>query len=70
MRERLWSSHIGGMRHHEGDSYGGGNAWPLATLWLAIYESARDNVDEAHRLIEWAVTHSTAAALVSRTSPS
>ena len=62
LRERLWSPKVGGMRRYEGDSYGGGNAWRLATLWLAIYESARGNVDEAHRLIERVVTHSTAAA--------
>ena len=52
------------MHCYEGDSYGGGNPWPLATLWLAIFEATCCEVDEAQRLIEWVVAHSTVADLI------
>lgn len=64
LREHLWNAQVGGMARYEGDSYGGGNPWPLASLWLAIYEGACGNAEEAHRLIDWVVAHSTPAGLV------
>ncbi len=30
----------GGLRRHEGDRYGGGYEWPLATLWLGLARRA------------------------------
>ena len=32
LRKQLWNTRVGGMHRYEGDSYGGGNPWPLATL--------------------------------------
>jgi glucoamylase len=64
LREKLWNSKVGGIERYEGDSYGGGNLWPLATLWLAIYEGARGNGEEAASLIDWFINHSTPAELV------
>lgn len=55
---------VGGLHRYEGDTYGGGNPWPLATLWLAIYESERGHESEAKRLVDWVVGNSTAAGLV------
>lgn len=64
LRQNLWNEQTGGLRRYEGDTYGGGNPWPLATLWLAIYEGARGETEEARRLIEWVVAHTTEADLV------
>lgn len=64
LRATLWNKAVGGMRRYEGDSYGGGNVWPLATLWLAIYEGTCGNSEIAQELIEWVVGHSTDAGLV------
>ncbi|KAK2007462.1 Six-hairpin glycosidase [Colletotrichum eremochloae] len=64
IRKQLWNGRVGGLHRYENDSYGGGNPWPLATLWLAIYEAGRGNKEEAKKLVEWVVEHSTAAGLV------
>ncbi|KAM5388013.1 hypothetical protein ACJA88_001273 [Fusarium oxysporum] len=64
IRNKLWNDQVGGLHRYDNDSYGGGNPWPLATLWLAIYEGERDNKEEAKRLVEWVVDHSTVAGLV------
>lgn len=64
IRKTLMNERVGGLHRYENDSYGGGNPWPLATLWLAIYEADRGNKDEAKRLVEWVTEHSTAAGLV------
>ncbi|KAL5608417.1 hypothetical protein FOBRF1_008914 [Fusarium oxysporum] len=64
IRNKLWNDQVGGLHRYDNDSYGGGNPWPLATLWLAIYEGERGNKKEAKRLVEWVVDHSTVAGLV------
>ncbi|KAH7112254.1 Six-hairpin glycosidase-like protein [Dactylonectria estremocensis] len=64
IRETLWNERVGGLHRYENDSYGGGNPWPLATLWLAIYEAGRGNKEDARGLVEWVVEHSTVAGLV------
>ncbi|KAF9769540.1 hypothetical protein IL306_013038 [Fusarium sp. DS 682] len=64
IRNKLWNERVGGLHRYENDSYGGGNPWPLATLWLSIYEAERGNKEEARRLVEWVVDHSTVAGLV------
>lgn len=64
LRRNLWNEQIGGLRRYTGDTYGGGNPWPLATLWLAIYEGARGNTEEARCLIDWVVSHTTETGLV------
>lgn len=37
----------GGLMRHEGDTYAGGNEWPLVTLWLALARRALGD-DDAH----------------------
>jgi glucoamylase len=64
LREKLWNTHVGDICRYEGQSYNGGNPWPLATLWLAIYDGACVNADEAQKLIDWVIDHSRAAGLV------
>ena len=64
LKGALWNKVVGGYCRYEGDSYGGGNPWPLATLWLAIYEGVQGNVSESKRLVDWVATHTTPAGLV------
>lgn len=64
LRRELWSSQVGGFCRYEGDSYGGGNPWPLATLWLAIFEGASGKIEECKSLVDWVVSHTTPAGLV------
>jgi glucoamylase len=39
----------GGLRRHEGDTYGGGHEWPLATLWLGLARRTLGD-ERAHEL--------------------
>lgn len=64
LKSTLWNKVVGGCCRYEGDSYGGGNPWPLATLWLAIYEGVQGNLSECRRLVDWVATHTTHAGLV------
>lgn len=57
LREQLWSPEIGGFRRYEGDTYGGGNVWPLATMWVACWEAARGNTEQTAELLAWIRTH-------------
>ncbi|RMJ04976.1 hypothetical protein CDV36_014353 [Fusarium kuroshium] len=60
----LWNQRVGGLSRYEGDSYGGGNPWPLVTLWLAMYEAGRGRGDKARQMVDWVESHMTPAGLV------
>lgn len=74
----LWvDTPIGGMARYRGDAYYSqaqndqrvpGNPWFICTLWYAEWKiaCARTNNDlkEAERLLEWAVTHSLASGIM------
>ncbi|KAI9037790.1 uncharacterized protein KD926_011579 [Aspergillus affinis] len=64
LKGALWNNVVGGYCRYEGDSYDGGNPWPLATLWLAIYKGAQGNLSESKQLVEWVAAHTTPAGLV------
>lgn len=57
LRAKLWSPEVGGFRRYEGDTYGGGNVWPLATMWVACWEASRGNFDETASLLGWMRDH-------------
>ncbi|MBB6670163.1 glycoside hydrolase family 15 protein [Cohnella nanjingensis] len=55
---------VGGIKRYENDAYIGGNPWILTTLWLAQYRAANRQLDEARRLLDWAVRHRTPSGLL------
>lgn len=55
---------VGGILRYEDDIYAGGNPWILTTLWLAHYRIQTGQLDEARKLIRWAVDHRTEAGLL------
>jgi GH15 family glucan-1,4-alpha-glucosidase len=54
----------GGLRRHEGDSYGGGNAWPLCTIWLGLYRRQLVDDDGLRSAVEWACSRATPLGLL------
>jgi len=55
---------IGGILRYEDDIYAGGNSWILTTLWLAHYRIQTGKLDDARRLIRWAIDHRTESGLL------
>lgn len=47
----------GGYLRYEGDSYIGGNAWIISSLWLALYYIKIGNLEKAHELFNWVTEH-------------
>ncbi|MCA0756814.1 glycoside hydrolase family 15 [Paenibacillus sp. N4] len=60
----LTVSGVGGIKRYEDDHYIGGNPWILTTLWLAHYRIQTGAIDEAKRLLSWAVRHRTETGLL------
>lgn len=54
----------GGLRRHEGDTYGGGNDWPLATLWLGLARRALGDAEAIRRSLAHVVGLRTALDLL------
>ena len=70
--DRLWvKTSVGGLARYENDAYHqiehsdlnrvSGNPWIICTLWWAQYliaqSSNQDDLDKAHRMIEWVADH-------------
>ncbi|WP_238403861.1 glycoside hydrolase family 15 protein [Paenibacillus paridis] len=55
---------VGGIKRYEDDNYIGGNPWILTTLWLAHYRIQTGSLDEARKLLKWAVDHRTETGLL------
>ncbi|MBD2871288.1 glycoside hydrolase family 15 protein [Paenibacillus arenilitoris] len=55
---------VGGIKRYEDDTYVGGNPWILTTLWLAHYRIRTGSIDEAKRLLKWAMAHRTETGLL------
>lgn len=59
----LNASPSGGTPRYQNDSYFVsepaylGNPWFVTTLWIAQYYVRADRIDEAHKLVEWALSH-------------
>ncbi|WP_035157569.1 glycoside hydrolase family 15 protein [Cohnella thermotolerans] len=64
VEKELTVAGVGGIKRYENDSYIGGNPWILTTLWLAQYRACSGRVDEARKLLDWAVRHRTYAGLL------
>ncbi|MBQ9267730.1 MAG: hypothetical protein IJ217_05615 [Clostridia bacterium] len=47
----------GGYLRYEGDTYIGGNAWIISSLWLAMYYLKLGNRDRAKELLDWVTNH-------------
>ena len=62
-------TYTGGYLRFEGDSYLDGNyPWPIATLWMALYNIKTNNKEEANKLIDFVTNTRNRAWLFSRTS--
>lgn len=55
---------VGGIKRYEDDTYIGGNPWILTTLWLAQFRARNGQVEDARRLLDWAVAHHNGAGLL------
>lgn len=55
---------VGGIKRYEDDIYIGGNPWILTTLWLAHYRIQTGSIDDAKRLLQWAIDHRTETGLL------
>jgi glucoamylase len=64
MVEHVLTAPCGGLHRFEGDSYAGGNPWPLCTLWLGLHR--RQTGDEAgfRRALDYLVSRSTPLGLL------
>ncbi|CAM3665369.1 glycoside hydrolase family 15 protein [Cohnella lubricantis] len=60
----LTSPTVSGIKRYEGDPYIGGNPWILTTLWLAQYRAKTGRLDDAWRLLDWAIQHRTESGLL------
>lgn len=55
----------GGIARYFGDHYYGYmNSWPICTLWLSQWHSARGNLNRALELIDWCAVHTHASGLM------
>ena len=62
-------TYTGGYLRFEGDSYLDGNyPWPIATLWMALYNMKINNKEEANKLIDFVTNTRNRSWLSSRTS--
>ena len=48
----------GGYLRYKDDSYIGGNAWIISSLWLALYYIKANNFERARELFDWVTNHS------------
>lgn len=55
---------VGGIKRYEDDPYIGGNPWILTTLWLCQYRILQGRLDDARRLLQWAIDHQTELGLL------
>jgi GH15 family glucan-1,4-alpha-glucosidase len=63
LRNRLLLSD-GGIRRYEGDTYAGGNAWILTTLWLGLWSRQTGDDDDYLRALNYAIERQTAVGLL------
>lgn len=54
----------GGLLRHEADTYRGGNAWPLCTLWLGLYRRLVGDEDGLRAALEWTRSRATQLGLL------
>ncbi len=54
----------GGVLRYEGDTYAGGNAWVLATLWLGLWKRQVGDEDGWRRAVEWTEARQTRLGLL------
>ena len=47
----------GGYMRYQWDSYMGGNAWIISSLWLALYYIELNNISKARELFDWVTNH-------------
>ncbi|MCL6549295.1 MAG: glycoside hydrolase family 15, partial [Alicyclobacillus sp.] len=62
--ERVLTREAGGIGRYDGDTYAGGHAWVIATLWLALYKLRTGDRRGAWALFRWVVDHRTAFDLL------
>jgi glucoamylase len=62
--EHVLTAPCGGLHRFEGDTYAGGNPWPLCTLWLGLHR--RQARDEAgfRRALDYVVSRATPLGLL------
>jgi glucoamylase len=54
----------GGLRRYDGDTYAGGNAWILTTLWLGLWSRQSGDDDDYLRTLNYAMERQTAVGLL------
>jgi GH15 family glucan-1,4-alpha-glucosidase len=47
----------GGYLRYQYDSYIGGNAWIISSLWLALIYIKKGNINKAKELFDWVTNH-------------
>jgi glucoamylase len=57
--ERELAAPGGGLLRHEGDTYRGGNAWVLCTLWLGLYRRLVGDDDGLAAAVAWTRSRAT-----------
>jgi GH15 family glucan-1,4-alpha-glucosidase len=57
--ERELAAAGGGVLRHEGDTYGGGNAWVLCTLWLGLYRRLVGDDEGLRAALAWTRSRAT-----------
>ncbi len=50
----------GGYMRYKDDEYIGGNAWIIASLWLALYYIETKNIEKATDIFDWVTNHADA----------
>jgi len=62
--ERELAAPGGGLLRHEGDTYRGGNAWVLCTLWLGLYRRLVGDDDGLDAAVAWTRSRATPLELL------
>ena len=62
--ERELAAPGGGVLRHEGDTYRGGNAWVLCTLWLGLYRRLVGDDDGLNAALTWTRSRATTLELL------
>ena len=62
--ERELAAPGGGVLRHEGDTYRGGNAWVLCTLWLGLYRRLVGDDDGLNAALTWTRPRATTLELL------
>ena len=55
--ERTLKAPNGGYFRYQWDTYIGGNAWIISSLWLALYYIKEGNIERARELFSWVTKH-------------